>query len=106
MSAKVKWLIGGGALGLVIWGILPKTSWIIGTHGPTGVSLNASEAHGICNSSLGVFGQALSPQVAHSCADVNNAYTFFTVAGWAGLICLIVASYYLQRDLRAKNDNA
>lgn len=89
-----RFLMVGAGISLAAWAYLPRADWLLSIHGSEG-TLNASQAHGLCSSSLGQLGQMLSATARHDCGLVDNAYVVFAVLFWGALIALGIAAFLI-----------
>jgi len=63
------------------------------TYGGTQYSLG--QVHGLCNSTIGQIGQAISATAAHNCGQVNSIYGLMNMAVIAAIL-LIVAGFTVR----------
>ena len=74
--------------GLLISGGVCATVGLFGT-------LVENNNHNVCNSGLGAFGQALSPNVAHQCS-ADNAIWFLGLVGVVVGVALLVGGFVVR----------
>lgn len=86
-QVKVPAVTAPAILGLVFllaWLIIPR--FPAGSVG--GTSFSVGQAHLLCDSGLGTFGQVFDAALRNRCSLVDGAYEFAGLFGWLGLICL------------------
>jgi hypothetical protein len=86
---RIPWTWAGITAGLIliaVWFAVTRTTLVLAYRGGT-----LSQVQGICDSSLGRFGRAMSAQGAAGCNHIDGLATWWNAAGVAGLL-LIVAS--------------
>jgi hypothetical protein len=100
---SAKGLVIAGVACLIGWAFIPRQNWLINWHNNyTGGSFDLAQAHALCNSSLGQFGQALSATAAQKCGEVGNFYDAMTVLFLAGLVLLGAAAWQTFRSMQGR----
>lgn len=82
-GAAIGLLISGGILCL-IWAVVPRIPIPMHESGGTGY-LSLSQLHGLCDSSLGQFGQAMSASASRACAMVSLGMDILTLCLLGGI---------------------
>jgi hypothetical protein len=96
-----------GILCLIGWVYIPRANWVINWHNNlTGGTFDAAQAHALCSSSLGQFGQAFSATAASKCGEVNNVYNVMTVMFIAGLVLLAAAARQVYQHAIVRESTA
>jgi len=84
----------GGAL-IAAWFAATRTKLLYAYRGGT-----LSQVHAVCDSGIGQFGRLLNTTAAAECNSIDNAVTWWNVAGAAGLLltaaCGIMLIYRAQ----------
>ena len=74
--------------------------WLLAPHIPlnvSGQSVTVQQAHALCSSDLGQFGQVLSSRVAADCGNVALTYDGLAVLFWGGLLMAGTGVFLLNR---------
>ena len=85
-------LLAGAGCALLIWLVAPHAPLSV-----NGSSVSLQQAHGLCNSGLGQFGQLLSPAIARDCGAVGMAYDVLALLFWGGLLMAAAGVFTLAR---------
>jgi hypothetical protein len=103
-------LAAAGAVCLLGWAVIPRSSVLIGWHNnSTGGTFTLSQANALCSSTLGQWGQAFSAAAAAKCGQVAHFYDAVAFLGFTGLALLIAAGFAWHRSAaqdRAAQDRA
>ena len=74
----------GAAAGIALifaWFAATRTTLLLAYRGGT-----LSQVHAICDSSVGQLGRLMSARAATECSNIDNALTWWNVAGIAGVL--------------------
>ncbi len=85
-------LVVGAACALFIWLVVPHVPLTV-----NGTSVSLQQAHGLCNSGLGQFGQLISTRVAQDCGAVGLTYDVLALLFWGGLLMAAAGVFLLGR---------